>query len=118
MAGVMMAINTLVQTGKNLSEQYKELQQKYGYFYPDKAGADVKGVGNVFDIAADIWGLVGGVVWVWMGVVWPAYFACIVWPAQQQIGCWSVYKTHVAVVIGKSISIIRLTKNGEVLWLS
>jgi hypothetical protein len=61
----MMAINTLVQTGKNLSEQYKELQQKYGYFYPDKAGADVKGMGNVFDM-----GLV-------CEVVWPAYLACI-----------------------------------------
>lgn len=43
MAGVMMAINTLALTGKNLSEQFKELQAKYGYFYPDKAGADVKG---------------------------------------------------------------------------
>ncbi|KNC79997.1 hypothetical protein SARC_07629 [Sphaeroforma arctica JP610] len=44
MAGCIMAINTLVLTGKNLSEQYTELQKKYGYFYPDKAGADVKGV--------------------------------------------------------------------------
>lgn len=44
MAGVMMAINTLVLTSKNLSEQYIELQKKYGYFYPDKAGADVKGM--------------------------------------------------------------------------
>lgn len=44
MAGVMMAINTLALTGKNLSEQYRDIQKKYGYFYPDKAGADVKGM--------------------------------------------------------------------------
>eukprot|EP01134_Creolimax_fragrantissima_P007523 CFRG7523T1 len=44
MAGCIMAINTLVLTGKNLSVQFNELQEKYGYFYPDKAGDDVKGV--------------------------------------------------------------------------
>jgi len=44
LAGFLAALQAMTDTGKNLSELYGNLQNKYGYFYPDKAGADVKGV--------------------------------------------------------------------------
>lgn len=44
LAGFLAALSCMRATGKNLSVQYEELRKKYGYFYPDKAGADVKGV--------------------------------------------------------------------------
>ncbi|MDR0868710.1 MAG: phosphomannomutase [Planctomycetota bacterium] len=44
LAGLLLALNAIATTGKNLSEQYRELRQKYGWFYPAKTGADVKGV--------------------------------------------------------------------------
>jgi phosphomannomutase len=44
LAGFLMALTSMMLTGKNISAQYAELRKKYGYFYPGKAGADVKGV--------------------------------------------------------------------------
>lgn len=44
LAGFLLAIDCVMQSGKNLSTQYNELRKKYGWFYPSKAGADVKGV--------------------------------------------------------------------------
>lgn len=44
LAGFLLALESMIQSGKNLSEQYNALRQKYGYFYPSKAGADVTGV--------------------------------------------------------------------------
>ncbi len=44
MAGFLAALEVMTFTEKNLSSVYRELQKQYGYFYPDKAGADVKGV--------------------------------------------------------------------------
>jgi phosphomannomutase len=43
-AGLLAAIDSMATSGKPLSQQYEELRAKYGYFYPDKAGEDVKGV--------------------------------------------------------------------------
>lgn len=43
-AGLLAAIDSMATTGKSLSAQYSELQEKYGYFYPDKAGDEVRGV--------------------------------------------------------------------------
>lgn len=43
-AGFLAAIDSMATSGKTLSEQYEELRARYGYFYPDKAGADVRGV--------------------------------------------------------------------------
>lgn len=44
LAGFVMALELMASQNKNISVQYAELQAKSGYFYPDKAGADVKGV--------------------------------------------------------------------------
>ncbi len=44
LAGFIMALELMATQNKNLSVQYNELQKNVGYFYPDKAGADVKGV--------------------------------------------------------------------------
>ena len=44
LAGFLAALQAMASTGRNLSELYTTLQQQYGYFYPDKAGAEVKGV--------------------------------------------------------------------------
>jgi len=43
-AGMLAALDAMARTGANLSEQYQALQQRYGYFYPERAGEDVKGV--------------------------------------------------------------------------
>lgn len=44
LAGLLLALESMIFSGKNISQQYTELRAKYGYFYPAKAGADVKGV--------------------------------------------------------------------------
>ena len=44
MAGFLAALDALSLRDKNLSEQFLELQKKYGFYYPGRAGADVKGV--------------------------------------------------------------------------
>lgn len=44
LAGFLAALEAMAHTGKNLSQLYREFQRQYGYFYPDKAGAEVKGV--------------------------------------------------------------------------
>ncbi len=44
LAGLLLALESMKNSEKNISEQYNELREKYGYFYPNKAGADVKGV--------------------------------------------------------------------------
>ncbi len=43
LAGFLSALSCLA-AGGNLSEQYRELRREYGWFYPGKGGADVKGV--------------------------------------------------------------------------
>jgi phosphomannomutase len=43
-AGFLLALDTMMRTGKNLAQQYRALREKYGWFYPAKAGADVRGV--------------------------------------------------------------------------
>lgn len=43
LAGFLSALSCLA-AGGNLSEQYHELRREYGWFYPGKGGADVKGV--------------------------------------------------------------------------
>ena len=44
LAGFLLALEAMRSTDINISEQYAKLRNKYGYFYPSKAGADVKGV--------------------------------------------------------------------------
>jgi len=44
LSGLLAAFTSLAQTNKNLSVQYEEIRKKYGYFYPGRAGVDVKGV--------------------------------------------------------------------------
>ncbi len=44
LAGFLAALEVMSSTRKNLSAVYRELQSQDGYFYPDKAGAEVKGV--------------------------------------------------------------------------
>jgi phosphomannomutase len=44
LAGFLSALDVMATSGRNLSEIYQELCQKYGFFYPGKGGADVKGV--------------------------------------------------------------------------
>jgi phosphomannomutase len=43
-AGFLAAVEALAERGIPLSEQYRQLQNRYGFFYPERAGADVKGV--------------------------------------------------------------------------
>lgn len=43
-AGFFAALDVMMQGDCNLSEVYAQLQKKYGYFYPDKTGVDVKGI--------------------------------------------------------------------------
>ena len=43
-AGFVCALSCMMATQKNLSEIYADIQKKYGYFYPDRAGLDVTGV--------------------------------------------------------------------------
>jgi phosphomannomutase len=44
LAGFLCAIDTMATSGRTLSELYSDLGKEYGYFYPGKGGADVKGV--------------------------------------------------------------------------
>lgn len=44
LAGFLSALDAMATSGRNLSEIYFDLGREYGYFYPDKGGADVKGV--------------------------------------------------------------------------
>jgi phosphomannomutase len=44
LAGFILALDALSQQEKNLSEQYLNLQQRYGYYYPGKSGTEIKGV--------------------------------------------------------------------------
>jgi phosphomannomutase len=44
LSGLLAALDVMAASNMNLSQVYTGLQGKYGYFYPDKAGADVKGV--------------------------------------------------------------------------
>lgn len=42
--GFLAALDCIASSGRNLSEQYAMLREKYGYFYPDKAGEEIKGM--------------------------------------------------------------------------
>ncbi len=44
LAGFLSALDCMASSGKNLSQLFSDLQKKYGWFYPGKGGADVKGV--------------------------------------------------------------------------
>jgi len=44
LAGFMAALTVISSKDKNISVQYNTLQERYGYFYPDRAGVDVRGV--------------------------------------------------------------------------
>jgi phosphomannomutase len=44
LAGFLAALEVMAATGGNLSDLYRELRARHGYFYPGKGGADVKGV--------------------------------------------------------------------------
>jgi phosphomannomutase len=44
LAGFLAALDAMAVSGRNLSDLYLELRGRYGYFYPGKGGADVKGV--------------------------------------------------------------------------
>lgn len=44
LAGFLSALDCMASSGRNLSDLYLELRREYGWFYPGKGGADVKGV--------------------------------------------------------------------------
>lgn len=44
LAGFLSSVDAMASSGQNLSDLYEELRKEYGYFYPGKGGADVKGV--------------------------------------------------------------------------
>jgi phosphomannomutase len=44
LAGFLSAVDCMAASGRNISESYLELRREYGWFYPGKGGADVKGV--------------------------------------------------------------------------
>ena len=44
LSGFLAGLTAISTTNQNLSDQYKALQEKYGYFYPERAGVDVRGV--------------------------------------------------------------------------
>jgi phosphomannomutase len=39
--GLLLAVEMVATTGKNLSEYLKELMDEYGYYYPDRSGIEV-----------------------------------------------------------------------------
>jgi len=43
-AGFLAAIHIMMSSQKTLSSLYNELRDEFGYFYPDKTGAEVKGI--------------------------------------------------------------------------
>lgn len=51
LAGFLLALDALMGQEKPLSQQFLELQARYGYYYPAKSGAEVKG------ISVDAWQL-------------------------------------------------------------
>lgn len=44
LAGFLSGLTALATTNTNISVQYNALREKYGYFYPGRAGVDVRGV--------------------------------------------------------------------------
>ncbi|MDB5103461.1 MAG: pgm [Fibrobacteres bacterium] len=44
LAGFLSSLDSIASSGRNLSDLYLELRKEYGWFYPGKGGADVKGV--------------------------------------------------------------------------
>lgn len=44
LSGFLAGLTAISTTNQNLSELYHALQKKYGYFYPARAGVDVRGV--------------------------------------------------------------------------
>ena len=44
LAGFLSAVDSMANSGKNISRQYEELREQYGYFYPHRAGVDVRGI--------------------------------------------------------------------------
>jgi len=42
--GFLLALDAISHRNMNLSEQYFNLQENYGYYYPGKSGAEIKGV--------------------------------------------------------------------------
>ncbi len=44
LAGFLSALDSMASSGRNLSDLYLDLRREYGWFYPGKGGADVKGV--------------------------------------------------------------------------
>ncbi len=44
LAGFLCALDAMASSGQNLSALYRDLRKQYGWFYPGKGGADVKGV--------------------------------------------------------------------------
>lgn len=44
LAGFMAALTVISSKNQNISVQYNALRERYGYFYPDRAGVDVRGV--------------------------------------------------------------------------
>ena len=44
LAGFLSAVDSMANSGKNISKQYEELREQYGYFYPHRAGVDVRGI--------------------------------------------------------------------------
>jgi phosphomannomutase len=44
LAGFLSSLDSIASSGRNLSDLYLELRREYGWFYPGKGGADVKGV--------------------------------------------------------------------------
>jgi phosphomannomutase len=44
LAGFLSSLDAMASSGRNLSELYLDLRKEFGWFYPGKGGADVKGV--------------------------------------------------------------------------
>jgi phosphomannomutase len=42
--GLLVALSAVLESGKNLSELYRELQEKYGYYYPGKSGRTIENI--------------------------------------------------------------------------
>lgn len=46
--GFVAALTVMAKTNQNLSEIYTDMQKKYGYFYPQRTGVELKGI-NIND---------------------------------------------------------------------
>ncbi|MDR1452393.1 MAG: phosphomannomutase [Candidatus Margulisbacteria bacterium] len=42
--GFLVALSAVLESGKNLSALYSELQEKYGYYYPGKSGRTIENI--------------------------------------------------------------------------